>query len=67
MTGRIADVLPPEARERLAQAVSQAEAGTSGEIVVMVGRRAGAYRSVVLLAALIAALAVSRGRVGEDA
>ncbi|CAM3090656.1 MULTISPECIES: TPM domain-containing protein [Methylobacterium] len=56
MTGRIADVLPPEARERLAQAVSRAESGTSGEIVVMVGRRAGAYRSVVLHAALIAGL-----------
>ncbi|SFL26147.1 TPM domain-containing protein [Methylobacterium pseudosasicola] len=56
MTGRIADLLPPAACERLAAAVSRAEAGTSGEIVVMVSRRAGAYRSVVLLAALIAAL-----------
>ena len=56
MTGKGADVLTPEARERLARAVSRAEAGTSGEIVVMVSRRAGAYRSITLLAALIAAL-----------
>lgn len=56
MTGRIADILPPAACERLAAAVSRAEAGTSGEIVVMISRRAGAYRSVVLLTALIAAL-----------
>jgi len=56
VTGRIADILPSAACERLAAAVSRAEAGTSGEIVVMVGRRAGAYRSVVLLTALIAAL-----------
>jgi putative membrane protein len=56
VTGRIADILPPAACERLAAAVSRAEAGTSGEIVVMVSRRAGAYRSVVLLTALIAAL-----------
>ncbi|SDA16121.1 putative membrane protein [Methylobacterium sp. UNC378MF] len=56
MTGRRADVLTPEARDRLARAVARAEAGTSGEIVVMVSRRAGAYRSVVLLATLAAAL-----------
>ncbi|MDP4004554.1 TPM domain-containing protein [Methylobacterium sp. NEAU K] len=56
MTGRIAEVLSPEACARLARAVSRAEAGTSGEIVVMISRRAGTYRSVVLLAALIAAL-----------
>ncbi|WP_457106558.1 TPM domain-containing protein [Methylobacterium sp. P5_C11] len=56
MTGRGADVLTPEARDRLARAVARAEAGTSGEIVVMVSRRAGAYRSFVLLTALVAAL-----------
>lgn len=55
MTGS-ADVLTPAARARLAQAVSRAEAGTSGEIVVMVSRRAGAYRSVILLATLVGAL-----------
>ncbi|MGH1570140.1 TPM domain-containing protein [Methylobacterium sp. P31] len=55
MTGS-ADVLTSAARARLAQAVSRAEAGTSGEIVVMVSRRAGAYHSVVLLATLIGAL-----------
>ncbi|GJE10907.1 MULTISPECIES: TPM domain-containing protein [Methylobacterium] len=56
MTGRRGEVLTPEAQARLAQAVARAEAGTSGEIVVMVCRQAGAYRSVVLLAALVAAL-----------
>jgi putative membrane protein len=56
VTGSSADVLTPEARARLARAVARAEAGTAGEIVVMVSRRAGTYRSVVLLAALIAAL-----------
>ena len=56
VTGRRADVLTPEARARLARAMARAEAGTSGEIVVMVSRRAGAYRSIVLLAALVAAL-----------
>ena len=55
MTGKGADVLTLEARARLARAVSRAEAGTSGEIVVMVSRRAGAYRSITLLAALIPA------------
>jgi putative membrane protein len=56
VTGRAADALTPEARARLAGTVARAEAGTAGEIVVMVSRRAGTYRSVVLLAALIAAL-----------
>lgn len=56
MTGRAADALTPEARTRLAGTVARAEAGTAGEIVVMVSRQAGAYRSVVLLAALAAAL-----------
>ena len=56
MTGSRVDMLPPAAQAHLAQAVAQAEAGTSGEIVVMVSRQAGAYRSVVLLAVLVAAL-----------
>lgn len=41
---------------RLARAVARAEAGTSGEIVVMVSAQAGAYRSTMLLATLVAAL-----------
>ena len=56
MTGSRVDALTPAAQAHLARAVARAEAGTSGEIVVMVSRRAGAYRSVVLLAALVAAL-----------
>lgn len=56
MAGSPAAALTPEARARLARAVSRAEAGTSGEIVVMVSARAGAYRSLVLLATLAAAL-----------
>ena len=49
-------MLTSDAQARLARAVARAEAGTSGEIVVMVCRQAGAYRSVVLLAVLVAAL-----------
>ncbi|MCJ2135385.1 TPM domain-containing protein [Methylobacterium sp. J-026] len=56
MTGSPADALTPEVQARLARAVARAEAGTSGEIVVMVVARAGAYRSLVLLATLVAAL-----------
>jgi putative membrane protein len=56
VTGSLADVLTLEARARLARTISRAEAGTSGEIVVMVSRRAGAYRSIVLLVTLAAAL-----------
>ncbi len=56
MAGSLAEALTPEARTRLARAVARAEAGTSGEIVVMVSARAGAYRSLVLLATLVAAL-----------
>jgi putative membrane protein len=48
--------LTPEAQRRLARIVAQAEAGTSGEIVVMVSRCAGAYRSVILLTTLAMAL-----------
>ncbi len=56
MTGSPADALTPEVQARLARAVARAEAGTSGEIVVMVVARAGAYRALVLLATLVAAL-----------
>ena len=56
MTGRL-PILTPEAQARVAAAIARAEAGTSGEIVVMLSARAGRYRSIVLLAALIAALA----------
>ncbi|MEL6060998.1 MULTISPECIES: TPM domain-containing protein [unclassified Methylobacterium] len=56
MAGSLSHALTPEARARLARAVARAEAGTAGEIVVMVSGRAGAYRSLVLLATLVAAL-----------
>ncbi len=56
MTGRAAAGLGPEARARLAQAVARAEAGTAGEIVVMLCARSGLYRSAVLAAALAGAL-----------
>ncbi|WP_336485218.1 TPM domain-containing protein [Methylobacterium nigriterrae] len=56
MTGRRGQILGGEARARIAEAVRLAEAGTSGEIVVMVSARAGLYRSVALLAALITSL-----------
>jgi putative membrane protein len=58
VTGRAADLLTREGQERVARAVAQAEAGTAGEIVVMLGTRAGRYRSVVLTAALVAGLIV---------
>lgn len=45
-------------QERVAAAVREVEAGTAGEIVVVVARRASAYRSVPLLGALLAALVV---------
>lgn len=48
--------LSPAAQERIARAVGRAEAGTAGEIVVMLGARAGQYRSVVLIAALVGGL-----------
>lgn len=57
MTGRVTRSLSPEALARIAEAVGEAESRTAGEIVVMVSARAGLYRSPVLLAALIAALA----------
>ncbi|MFE1597326.1 TPM domain-containing protein [Methylobacterium sp. ID0610] len=56
MTGRVEDLLSRAACERIAAAVARAEAGTAGEIVVMVSGRAGLYRSVVLTAALAGGL-----------
>ena len=56
MTGKRTIILSPEARDRIAEAVRRVETGTSGEIVVMVSARAGAYRSVALLAALLGGL-----------
>lgn len=56
MTGRV-QVLTPEAQARVVAVIARAEAGTSGEIVVMLSARAGRYRSVVPIAALIAVLA----------
>jgi putative membrane protein len=50
-------MISPEDRERLAQAIREAEARTSGEIVVVLARSAGGYRSVPLLYAFLAALA----------
>nr|WP_246696642.1 hypothetical protein [Methylobacterium planeticum] len=49
-------ILAPDARDRISEAVRSAEAGTSGEIVVMVSARAGTYRSVALLVALLCGL-----------
>lgn len=54
MTGK--PLLTPDALARVEQAVGRAEAGTAGEIVVMVAARAGQYRSVVTVAALVGAL-----------
>jgi putative membrane protein len=45
-------------RDRIAAAIASAERGTSGEIVVLVAGRAGAYRSVALALALLCGLAV---------
>ncbi|ACL56225.1 TPM domain-containing protein [Methylobacterium nodulans] len=56
MTGRAADLLTRDACERIAAAVARAEAGTAGEIVVMVSARAGLYRSPVLAVALVGGL-----------
>lgn len=55
MTGSAIDA---GARERIARAIALAEAGTSAEIVVAVAARAGLYRSVALLAALLVTLVV---------
>lgn len=43
-------------RERLVEAVREAEAHTAGEIVLVVARQASGYRSVPLLYALVGAL-----------
>jgi len=51
-------VLSNEDRERLAAAIRDAEAGTAGEIIVVLARQASGYRSVPLLFALLGALAV---------
>jgi putative membrane protein len=51
-------VISAEDRDRIAQAVRDAEAGTAGEIVVVVAAQASGYRSMPLLWALLAALAV---------
>lgn len=59
MTGRAEHLLGPEARARVAAAIARAERGTSGEIVVMLSARSGAYRSAAPLAALAAALALA--------
>lgn len=45
-------------RERIEEAVRRAEQGTAGEIVVVVARRAGSYKSEPFLYGLLAALAV---------
>ncbi|MCJ2106688.1 TPM domain-containing protein [Methylobacterium sp. E-041] len=49
-------LLTPDACARIERAVGRAEAGTAGEIVVMVAARAGQYRSVAHVAALVAGL-----------
>ena len=45
-------------RDRIAASIQAAERTTSGEIVVLVAARAGAYRSVALLIALLCGLVV---------
>jgi len=52
VTGRPTPLLSREARDRIADAIRLAEAGTAGEIVVLVAARAGLYRSAPLLLAL---------------
>ena len=49
-------LLTPDACARIERAVGRAEAGTAGEIVVMVAARAGQYRSIAHVAALVAGL-----------
>ena len=50
-------MLSDEARDRVEAAVREAERGTSGEIVVVLARRAGSYKSVPLALGLAVALA----------
>lgn len=57
MTGSAA-ILTESERTRIAQAIGRAEAGTAGEIVVLVAARAGLYRSPALALALAVALAL---------
>lgn len=57
MTGS-ATILSTAERERIAAAIGRAEAGTSGEIVVLVAASAGLYRSPGLALALVVALAL---------
>ncbi len=57
MTGSPA-LLTVAERERIAAAIGRAEAGTSGEIVVLVAASAGLYRSPGLALALAVGLAV---------
>ena len=45
-------------RTRVEAAITQAESGTAGEIVLVLARRAASYRSVPLLYALLVALAI---------
>ena len=57
MTGS-AGILTKSERARIAGAIGRAEAGTAGEIVVLVAARAGLYRSPALALALAVALAL---------
>ncbi|WP_232627781.1 TPM domain-containing protein [Methylobacterium sp. Leaf118] len=57
MTGSAA-ILTESERARIAQAIGRAEAGTAGEIVVLVAARAGLYRSPALGLALGVSLAL---------
>ncbi|WP_096485021.1 TPM domain-containing protein [Methylorubrum populi] len=57
MTGS-ARILDMAERERIAAAIGRAEAGTAGEIIVLVAARAGLYRSPGLALALVVALAL---------
>ncbi|WP_375459955.1 TPM domain-containing protein [uncultured Enterovirga sp.] len=50
-------MLSEEARTRIEAAVREAERGSSGEIVVVLARRAGSYKSVPLALGLAVALA----------
>ncbi len=50
-------MIEAEDRERLVEAIREAEAATAGEIVVVVARQASGYRSVPILWAMLGALA----------
>lgn len=49
-------MLSPDEQARIEAAIRTAEAGTGAEIVVVVARQAGSYKSIPLLAALVGAL-----------